>query len=73
MATYRLKRKNFAFNLAGQAFKQAGQAFKAGNGIAGIGQAAKGVGRVGLGIGKGAAIAGGIGAAGLYGAEKITD
>lgn len=50
MATYRLKRKSFAFNLAGQAFKS-------GNTMQGIGQAAKGLGRGAIGIGKGLGVA----------------
>lgn len=57
MATYKLKRKSFAFNLAGQAFKSAGQAFKSGNTMQGIGQAAKGLGRGAIGIGKGLGVA----------------
>lgn len=59
MATYRLKRKNFAFAMTGQAFKAAGQAFKGGNVGQGLLNSAKGVGRLSLGVGKGAAVAGG--------------
>lgn len=69
MATYRLKRKNFAFfgNTINN-FKNAGTAFKAGN----MGQAMKstafGIGRAGIGVAKGAL---GVGAATLAGAAAL--
>ena len=70
MATYKLKRKSFAFYLAGQAFKSAGQAFKSGNTMQGIGQAAKGLGRGAIGIGKGLGVAAALGAGTFLAAEN---
>lgn len=74
MATYRLKRKTFAFALTKQAFQGAKSAFKAGN----YGEALKNtgtmLGRGALGVGKvagGAALgAAALGAGGLLATEN---
>lgn len=52
MATYRLKRKTFAFALTKQAFAGAKNAFKAGNIGTGLKQTGAMLGRGALGVGK---------------------
>lgn len=52
MATYRLKRKTFAFAMTKQAFQGAKNAFKAGNIGTGFKETGKMLGRGAIGVGK---------------------
>lgn len=52
MATYKLKRKTFAFAMTKQAFQGAKNAFKAGNMGTGLKETGKMLGRGTLGVGK---------------------
>lgn len=73
MATYRLKRKTFAFALTKQAFNAAGQAFKSGNVGTGLLQSAKGLGRGAIGVGKIAAVPAAAATAGAMAFDNITN